>query len=67
MHLTTVDCKGNTGAYDSQVEWLPTIMGLPGTGGMIEGMKTEPYCTGNASSGTKTWTWSFALPPMPMP
>jgi len=60
-------CPANSGPFDDMIEWLPTIMGFPGVGGQIEGMKTEPYCVGTGSSGTKVWTWSFALPPMPMP
>jgi hypothetical protein len=69
VHVTTVDCDGNTSAYLDSVAWLPTIMGLIGTGGAIEGTRSEPWCQGGGpgTGGTRTWTWSFSVPAMPMP
>ena len=66
--LTRTDtCQVVVPTFEDMIEWMPSIMGLPGTGGMIEGTRTKQTCIGTGSSGMEVTTYSFALPPMPMP
>jgi hypothetical protein len=55
-------CGGMSRTIEDTVPWLPSIMGFPGPGGVVQGDKTEPYCM--PQMGTERIKYEFMLPPM---
>ncbi|MDQ3001715.1 MAG: hypothetical protein M3Y08_10700 [Fibrobacterota bacterium] len=62
---TMSDDRGGT--YPEKVpltiNWLPNVTGFPGTGGSIEGERTNPSCVGGSATGSEKIKYQFSVPP----
>ncbi len=58
------DCGGTyPGKVPLTINWLPNVTGFPGTGGSIEGERTNPSCVGGSATGSEKIKFQFSVPP----